>query len=97
MPLLPNIHPQAAEAPVFSLNYTMGDDIVAIGAATNISLTIQTMPDNMHDQVDVEILMPFYDNAPLVKICKVEVTRSGVNLPCFNRAEKNATVLYDSK
>ena len=75
----------------------MGDGTVAIGAATNVSLVITAQPDVIFTPMELEIIVPFQDNAPRVRICKAEIIHRGENLPCFDRVAKNASIAYDSK
>ena len=74
-----------------------GDDTIAVGGATNVTLTITTQPDAVHSPMNVEIIMPFEENAPVLRICKAEIIAAGENLPCFDRERRNASVYYTNR
>ena len=70
--------------PTFQLEYAFGDSNIMVGASTNITWTITTHEGEYYSPMTSEIIMPFIDNAPALRLCKAEVTRVGKNIPCFD-------------
>ena len=61
--------------PTFNLQYAFGDSTIAIGAATNITWTIETSEGGYYSPMSAEVIMPFIENAPALRLCRAEVTR----------------------
>ena len=62
-----------------------------------MTLTVTTQPNSLHSPMNMEIIMPFENNAPILRICKAEIIRAGANLPCFDLEERNADIYYTNK
>ena len=88
---------QIGDPPEFNLTYAFGDDIIAVGGSANVTLTVTTQPNSLHSPMNMEIIMPFENNAPILRICKAEIIRAGANLPCFDLGERNADIYYTNK
>ena len=83
--------------PTFNLQYAFGDSTIAVGAATNITWTIETSEGGYYSPMSAEVIMPFIENAPALRLCRAEVTRVGKNIPCFDIDGANARTNLTSR